>query len=483
MKEVAARGNRSFPEINVAEYNLRSEKANVWIVRGGRGGNAVQEFLDGGYTGVGYDFNNFDLSRINTEDALRNFTAENDLSDDGIDGVARFLIKINIGDYVLMPNRGSKRNYFGRVTSDPYHELTGTHNNRRDVEWDQRTISQAELNLESYQPAVTSPNPDRQKRYLQIIADLPLPPDGDDDPTDPETYTIKDMLEDGVFFDPHELQRIYDRFADKQNLILQGPPGVGKTFISEGLAYSLIGEEARKRVRHVQFHQSYSYEDFVQGFRPATNESDDLVFRLKDGSFKTLCNEAREAPDKRFVMIIDEINRGNLSRVFGELLSLIEKDKRGDDFKIRLASGNDFSVPENVYILGMMNLADRSLAGMDYAMRRRFAFVTLKPQFGESVFKDWLTNKGVPEWMVSQINDRMSALNDAIRNDESLGRNFAVGHSYFCDVPSETSDWNRSDWDRWYENIIETEIRPLLEEYWFDNLEKADTQISALLNG
>ena len=298
---------------------------------------------------------------------------------------------------------------------------------------------------------------------------------------EPTAYSIDHMLEEDLFFPPAELRRIYGRFEDKQNLILQGAPGVGKTFISKRLAYALIGERADDRIVNVQFHQSYSYEEFVQGYRPTTNDQKQLIFELQPGAFLRLCEEAgkEENEGRTFVMIIDEINRGNLSRVFGELLSLVEKDKRGDGFSVELVGGDEFSVPENVYILGTMNLADRSLTGMDYAMRRRFAFVTLEPQFGESVFEDWLRKNGVPDVMVSRINDRMSALNDEIARDPSLGRNFAVGHSYFCDI----DDGGEADWGRWYRDIVETEIRPLLEEYWFDNASKADQEVEKLLVG
>ena len=236
---------------------------------------------------------------------------------------------------------------------------------------------------------------------------------------------------------------------------------------------------------NVQFHQSYSYEEFVQGYRPATNKQQQLIFKLEDGTFLALCDEAsrEENSGKDYVMVIDEINRGNLSRVFGELLSMIEKDKRGGRSIVELQSGVRLSVPDNVYILGTMNLADRSLAGMDYAMRRRFAFVTLEPQFGESVFEDWLRERGVPDTMIDRINDRMSELNDKIAGDASLGRNFAVGHSYFCDLDSGLRGNDAEGWDRWYRNIVETEIQPLLEEYWFDDLDKADAEVRNLLEG
>ena len=466
--------SRSFPEMNILVYKMQnpsSESPSVWIVRGGRDARAVDEFLTGNYAGFGF-FAHFDVSTLRTEDELRKLCEDWDLKQDGIDQVARFLAEIRIGDWVLMPGPRSTVSHYGRVTSDPYHDVNGTHNNRRDIEWSQNTITRAELDLSGYQHTVTHPNQSLQDRFLEIIRNGPLPPSV-------RPYGIDDMLEDGLFFEGNELERILGRFEDKRNLILQGPPGVGKTFVSKRLAYALMGARADDRIVNVQFHQSYSYEEFVRGYRPTTNDRDELTFELQDGTFLRLCEEAgkEENEGKKFVMIIDEINRGNLSRVFGELLSLIEGDKRGDGFSVELQGGQRFSVPENVYILGTMNLADRSLAGMDYAMRRRFAFVTLKPQFEESVFEDWLRDKQVPGEMIKRINGRMSALNEVISGDASLGRNFAVGHSYFCDI----ADGGEGDWERWYREIVKTEVQPLLEEYWFDDLGKADGEVQKLL--
>ncbi len=460
---------------------------DVWIIRGGASGASVDYQLENGIAGVGFSLQKIDLSILRTSDDIRR--AYTDLHpgassrsvSHNVASVSNFILDIKINDYVLMPDGDRKRIHCGRVISDPYHVPNGPWKNRRNIEWLDRVATKSDLPSLPDRTRTVVKATDRLKvEVLEWMESSSKPkPGGEDGNEGARAYTIYDMLDDdNLFFEPDELRRIHSRFEDKKNLILQGPPGVGKTFVTRRLAYALMGEQADGRTRNVQFHQSYSYEEFVQGYRPTTNANDELKFELQGGTFFELCEEAWGNPNDRYVMVIDEINRGNLSRVFGELLSMIEKDKRGDGFTVRLAGGNEFWVPENVYILGTMNLADRSLAGMDYAMRRRFAFVTLEPQFGKDVFVRWLGNKGVPDTMIERINSRMSALNEVIASDSSLGRNFAVGHSYFCDI----ADGGESDWDRWYREIVKTEIQPLLEEYWFDNLGKADEEVEKLLD-
>ncbi|WP_164721684.1 MrcB family domain-containing protein [Silicimonas algicola] len=290
-----------------------------------------------------------------------------------------------------------------------------------------------------------------------------------------ETYSIDDALEE-LFLEREDVERYLDIWRNKKNLILQGAPGVGKSFIARRLAYALIGFKDDSKVQTVQFHQSYSYEDFVQGYRPNGN----LGFERKNGTFYEFRDRAMRDPSGTYVFIIDEINRGNLSKIFGELMLLIEPDKRGPTWKTRLAYATeadlDFFVPDNLFILGMMNTADRSLSLVDYALRRRFAFVAMEPLFGAPKFRAHLEVRGVPEDVVTRIVNAMGELNQAIQSDRTnLGPGFRIGHSFF--TPTATV----RDPDGWYRRIVETEIYPLLEEYWFDAPETADQWRDQLL--
>ena len=268
-----------------------------------------------------------------------------------------------------------------------------------------------------------------------------------------QKYTKQDFL-NKVYMTEERYDVLAALLRNKKNVILQGAPGVGKTFTAKKLAYAMMGEVDDSRIEMVQFHQNYSYEDFIMGYRP-----DGADFKLTDGIFYRFCQIAANHPDKEYFFIIDEINRGNMSKIFGELLMLNEKDYRGT--KATLAySGMPFSVPENLYIIGMMNTADRSLAMIDYALRRRFSFFEMEPGFNSDGFTNY--QKAFGNETFNTLIDQIKVLNKEIAEDKSLGRGFQIGHSYFCGREEMGVD------DEWMRSVVEFDILPMLSEYWFD---------------
>ena len=300
----------------------------------------------------------------------------------------------------------------------------------------------------------------------------------EEDATNAAPYRLSDIVEDGYFLPAHELDLLLNRLRSKKNLILQGAPGTGKTWLAKRLGRALIGlrHPDRELLRSVQFHPSLSYEDFVRGWRPVK----DGGLELSDGIFMDVVNAALARPDTPFVLVIEEINRGNPAQIFGELLTLLEDSKRSPNEAVELAYRADdverVYIPENLHVIGTMNIADRSLALVDLALRRRFAFVTLEPQLGE-LWRRWcIEDVGLAADTVDTIASRMSALNASIAQDRSLGPQFRVGHSYV----TPPRDTRVRDGEAWFLEVVETEIRPLLEEYWFDAPEKVSKAINAL---
>lgn len=282
---------------------------------------------------------------------------------------------------------------------------------------------------------------------------------------DVEKYSKEEFLSE-VYMDSENYDLLVSLLENKKNIILQGAPGVGKTFAAKRLAYSIIGQKNESHVKFVQFHQSYSYEDFIMGYKPDGNG-----FKLQHGVFYDFCNIARNNPKGKYFFIIDEINRGNLSKIFGELLMLIEKDYRGVNASLAYG-GEPFNVPENLYIIGMMNTADRSLAMLDYALRRRFSFVDMVPAFGTEDFQDYVDKMNNPAF--TKLISKIVELNQEIAKDPTLGTGCCIGHSYFCN--QERNKCTKT----WMKQIIDFDIIPTLREYWFDDSTKVDTWKSRL---
>lgn len=363
----------------------------------------------------------------------------------------QFANDIQIGDVVFVKKGMHELIGRGVVTSDYfYDESRKGFENVRKVNWTNnghwdhpgQAVMKTLTNISNYTDYVEELN-----ALFGDSAEI----DPDDRVVAYDTYD-EEMFFEQVYMEEEKYRQLVALIKAKKNVILQGPPGVGKTYSATRLCYSLVGALDPNRVMMIQFHQSYSYEDFIVGYRPT-----EKGYELKYGAFYEFCKNAEEDSDNDYYFLIDEINRGNLSKIFGELFMLIESDKRG--VKLQLLYGNErFSVPENVYIIGMMNTADRSLALLDYALRRRFAFFDLKPSFDTEGFRGY--QDGLKSDKFDRLIEAVKRLNHDISDDSSLGEGFEIGHSFFCGITEVTDDI--------LERIVEFELIPLLKEYWFD---------------
>ena len=437
------------------------QTVRYWLYAPGRGACMWDEFYARGVMGLGW-YQLGDLREYATKEEMRQRLLEtrddNTSQTNSARAVWQFANEIKPGDVVFV-KRGLKE-IIGRgvVTGNyVYDPDGGEYPHLREVSWERQGSWRSDQQFAMKTLTEITDYPDLLARLEAYFEDDEDVLDCEEMPMPLTEYSARQFL-DEVYMNEERYDAIVGLLRAKKNIIMQGAPGVGKTYAAKRLAYSMMGVKDAARVMLVQFHQSYSYEDFIEGYRPSG-----AGFELVKGAFYSFCKKAADDEDNEYFFIIDEINRGNLSKIFGELFMLIESDKRGDKLQL-LYSRELFCVPANVHIIGMMNTADRSLAMLDYALRRRFAFVELRPAFDSVGFRDYLAGLDNPrfEALVREV----ESLNRAIAEDESLGEGFCIGHSYFCNMKPETCT------DAALASIVDYELIPMLNQYWFDEPDK-----------
>lgn len=437
------------------------DSVRYWLYSPGTNASKWDEFYRDGIIAIGWGEIG-DLNAFSTKDEMKKKMKQcysEELSyKNSAHATWQFVHQMKSGDIVFAKKGSSKVIGRGVVTSDYQYDSNrgDSYNNVRRINWTHNGVWEHPGQAAQKTLTDITPYTDYVVK-LNALFEEDIPEDAEEQEISYPPYNASDFLAD-VYMSKENYTILTTLLRHKKNIIIQGAPGVGKTYAAKRLAYSMMGVKDKERVMMVQFHQSYSYEDFIMGFRPSTTG-----FELKKGPFYNFCKKAEIDSDNDYFFIIDEINRGNLSKIFGELFMLIESDKRGVELQL-LYSDERFSVPENVHIIGMMNTADRSLAMLDYALRRRFAFFEFSPAFDTEGFRKYCELKNNSKF--NKLIDTVKNLNDVIEADETLGRGFCIGHSYFC-----TRDDFEFD-DMWLNSVVDYELVPLLSEYWFDDPSK-----------
>lgn len=457
----------------------------VWAISAGEGGSQWERFQENGIVAIGWRQLG-SLERYKSRDEITEALAQ--LRPEGVvpsnDSLAcfQFCNEVSQGDIVIA-KQGRKRILGMGVVKSGYQYLEGErYPNLREVDWVRTDPTEwpgsgiTPKTLTEVDMAAWASTRELIQNYLDLDGASSNVSQEDDTPIS-ESYGVSNIISDGSFLSDSELRGLLTTLKRKKNLILQGPPGTGKTWLAKRLAFALMGRKDYSRMRAVQFHPNLSYEDFVRGWRP-TGASDGRL-QLADGPFLEVVEDARNSAYPH-VLVIEEVNRGNPAQIFGELLTLMEADKRSPEDALELSyrkfPGERVHIPPNLFVIGTMNIADRSLAIVDMALRRRFAFFDMNPLFNRQ-WKSWLLNQcGFDGEFIDRVGRKIEDLNATIESDPALGPQFRVGHSFLS--PSATADVSGPN--SWYEQIVQTELSPLIREYWFDDPERAQELIAAL---
>ncbi len=496
----------SFQELSLAAYEPTTSNpiSAVWLVRAGDEGQDEDTDLNNGIKTLGWE-EVPDLTGAVDKDAVKKRvqqgypSASNQEIGSATAKIFSFVQDIQEGDIVVLPLKSRPGQVaLGRITGPYAYQYVGdVQRHTRPINWIRDDVPRSDfgqdlqdsLNLRGTVNRIQRNDAERRIAAMldgsrdpnidTTVAEIEEPIQPPLDSPEVPPYTFQDIITEGCFLELSRLETILNRLKVKKNLILQGPPGTGKTWLAKKLAFALIGQKDDSRVRRFQFHPNLSYEDFIRGYRP----DGEGKLALVNGPFLEVVNNARFDHSSDYVMVIEEINRGNPAQIFGEMLTLLESDKRNSDEALKLAHSTSDAekvyIPPNVYVIGTMNVADRSIALVDLALRRRFAFVDLEPVFGE-VWQNWVHEQcGIPNDFLASVEQRMTTLNQRIESDRSLGSQFCVGHSYVTPAPGTHID----DPVEWFRDVVDTEIGPLLDEYWFDNADAAQSAKSELLSG